>query len=247
MPPSTPGTRWLRSRTLAKVPRTITSWLPRRAPYELKSFGSMPLLHQVLSGRDVLARCCPPARCGRSSPSRPAPRSRARRDVAPAGPAAAASRRSRAASSRTRTADPTRIARSPGPSSFAQLSSPRNDVRVARFEHRIVDARARLSRRSRRCSARCLCRKTGLPVAPDAERLAREVDVHASGQRIGDDERRRGEVVGAHLRMDAPFEVAVTGKHRRDDQVAGRRPSRRRPAEAGRSFRCRSCSRSRRG
>ncbi len=26
----------------ANVPRTITSWLPRRAPYELKSLGSTP-------------------------------------------------------------------------------------------------------------------------------------------------------------------------------------------------------------
>jgi hypothetical protein len=31
-PPSVPGAIWLRIRTLAKVPRTITSWLPRREP-----------------------------------------------------------------------------------------------------------------------------------------------------------------------------------------------------------------------
>jgi hypothetical protein len=37
MPPSTPGTISLRMRMLAKVPRIMTSWLPRRAPYELKS------------------------------------------------------------------------------------------------------------------------------------------------------------------------------------------------------------------
>ena len=36
-PPSVPGTSSLRSRMLAKVPRIITSWWPRRAPYELKS------------------------------------------------------------------------------------------------------------------------------------------------------------------------------------------------------------------
>src|SRR6476620_10015907 len=41
-PPSTPGTNWLRSRMLANVPRIITSWLPRRDPYELKSFLSTP-------------------------------------------------------------------------------------------------------------------------------------------------------------------------------------------------------------
>ena len=41
-PPSVPGASWLRSRTLANVPRTMTSWLPRRAPYELKSDGLTP-------------------------------------------------------------------------------------------------------------------------------------------------------------------------------------------------------------
>src|SRR5215213_8993932 len=41
-PPSVAGTSWFLSRTLANVPRIITSWLPRRAPYWLKSFGSTP-------------------------------------------------------------------------------------------------------------------------------------------------------------------------------------------------------------
>src|SRR5688572_22336979 len=36
-PPSVPGTISLRRRMLANVPRIITSWFPRRAPYELKS------------------------------------------------------------------------------------------------------------------------------------------------------------------------------------------------------------------
>ena len=40
--PSVPGASRFLSRTLAKVPRTITSWLPRREPYELKSLGSTP-------------------------------------------------------------------------------------------------------------------------------------------------------------------------------------------------------------
>ena len=31
-PPSVPGANWLRSRMLANVPRTMTSWLPRRVP-----------------------------------------------------------------------------------------------------------------------------------------------------------------------------------------------------------------------
>ena len=41
-PPRCPGASLLRSRMLANVPRTITSWLPRREPYELKSATSTP-------------------------------------------------------------------------------------------------------------------------------------------------------------------------------------------------------------
>src|ERR671917_170001 len=41
-PPSTPGTSWLRSRMFANVPRIITSWLPRRDPYELNSCRGTP-------------------------------------------------------------------------------------------------------------------------------------------------------------------------------------------------------------
>src|SRR6185437_5812672 len=41
-PPSVPGASSLRSRMLAKVPRIITSWLPRRDPYELKPDGFTP-------------------------------------------------------------------------------------------------------------------------------------------------------------------------------------------------------------
>ena len=40
--PSLPSTSRLRSRMLANVPRIITSWWPRRAPYELNSSGPTP-------------------------------------------------------------------------------------------------------------------------------------------------------------------------------------------------------------
>ena len=53
-----------------------------------------------------------------------------------------------------------------------------------------------------------------------AERLRLEVDVHPAGERVGDDERRRGEVVRLHLGMDARLEVAVAGEHRARDEVA---------------------------
>ena len=54
-----------------------------------------------------------------------------------------------------------------------------------------------------------------------AERLGRDVDVHPPGERVGDDERRRGQVVRLHLGMDAGLEVAVAGEHGAGDEVAG--------------------------
>ena len=53
-----------------------------------------------------------------------------------------------------------------------------------------------------------------------ADRLLEQVDVHSAGERVGDDERRRGEVVRLHLRMDARLEVAVAGEDRAHDEVA---------------------------
>ena len=52
------------------------------------------------------------------------------------------------------------------------------------------------------------------------QRLVHEVDVHRAGQGVGDDQRRAGEIVGLHVRVDAAFEIAVAREHRRDDQVA---------------------------
>ena len=59
----------------------------------------------------------------------------------------------------------------------------------------------------------------GLAVGVRAERLGGQVDVHAAGQRVGDDQRRRGEVVGAGVGVDPALEVAVAREHRADDQV----------------------------
>jgi hypothetical protein len=52
------------------------------------------------------------------------------------------------------------------------------------------------------------------------ERLGGDVDIHAAGDRIGDHQRRRGEIVGLHMRVDAALEIAVAGEHRRDREVA---------------------------
>ena len=53
----------------------------------------------------------------------------------------------------------------------------------------------------------------------DAERLLRKIDIHRAGDGVGDDERRRGEIVGAHVGVDAAFEVAIARQHRGGDQI----------------------------
>ena len=63
-------------------------------------------------------------------------------------------------------------------------------------------------------------RYTGWPSLAGAERLGGQIDVQRSRQRVGDDERRRREVVRAHVLLDAAFEVAVAGQHRTDDETA---------------------------
>ena len=50
----------------------------------------------------------------------------------------------------------------------------------------------------------------GLAVGADTDRLAGEIDVERAGQGVRDDEWGRGEVRGAHLRVHASLEVAVT-------------------------------------
>ena len=78
------------------------------------------------------------------------------------------------------------------------------------------------------------------------QRLVHEVDVHRAGQGEGHHQRRAGQVVGLHVRIDAALEVAVARQHRRHHQVACPRPRWRSARAAGRCCRCRSCSRSRR-
>ncbi|MBV6482780.1 MAG: hypothetical protein DIKNOCCD_02533 [bacterium] len=48
-----------------------------------------------------------------------------------------------------------------------------------------------------------------LAAIPQAEGFAAEIDIDFASQGISDHQRRRGEVVGAHLRMDSPFKIPV--------------------------------------
>ena len=48
------------------------------------------------------------------------------------------------------------------------------------------------------------------------------IEVDRARERVGDHQRRRGEVVGAHERVDAPLEVPVAREHGGRDQLAAR-------------------------
>ena len=87
----------------------------------------------------------------------------------------------------------------------------RNISDVTERQHRLLNlalGRPQLAEKDRRA---------GL-VRPD--RLGRQIDRHAPGERVRDDERRRREIVRAHLLLDAPLEVAVAAQHRGDDEIA---------------------------
>ncbi len=124
-PPSVPGASWLRRRTFANVPRTMTSWLPRREPYEVEVL----LLHAVRRGGTCPAgpsaliepagemwsgRCC---RRGRASTRAPDDR-RERARAAPSCP------RSTADASRRSSCRPRRRGRRSGRRVDCHCSSP---------------------------------------------------------------------------------------------------------------------------
>ena len=62
-------------------------------------------------------------------------------------------------------------------------------------------------------------RKTSLPSGPVPSGVGLEVEVHGAGERVGDDQRRGGQVVHLDVGGDATLEVAVTREHRGDREV----------------------------
>ena len=58
-----------------------------------------------------------------------------------------------------------------------------------------------------------------LPLMVFTKRLGEQIVVDASGQRVCHDQWRRHQVVSANLRVDAPFEVAIAGKHRDNHEL----------------------------
>ena len=118
-----------------------------------------------------------------------------------------------------RVVGPMRTARRSAPAAICQRSSPSNTSAYCSRNISDVTALSIVSWISRSVGQMSR-RYTGCAVAVDAERLGREVDRHPAGERVGDDQRRRRQIVRAHLLLDAAFEVAIAAQHRRDDQVA---------------------------
>ena len=101
---------------------------------------------------------------------------------------------------------------------FLPLIGPLEDLAVAAAEHAGVDLAHRyLHLRLRRPD---VAQVDVLPIIPLPERLRLQIDVHPARQRVRNDQRRRGEVIRADLRVDAALEVAVAREHGRREQVA---------------------------
>ena len=86
---------------------------------------------------------------------------------------------------------------------------------------------------------------TGRAVHRRSDRLGREVDVGRAGERVGHDERRRGEVVGLDVAGSRGPRSCGCPRAPRPRPACPRSPPSTRRAAAGRCCRCRWCSRSR--
>ncbi len=86
----------------------------------------------------------------------------------------------------------------------------------------------------------------GRAVGAGAERLGGEIDRHRAGQRVGHHQRRRGEIVGAHVVIDAALEIAIARQAPRRPRDDARGWCARSPRAAVPNCRCRWCSHSRR-
>ena len=52
-----------------------------------------------------------------------------------------------------------------------------------------------------------------------AQRFRRQIDIHRARQRIGDHQRRRGQIICLHQRIDAPLEIAIAAEHGGHHQI----------------------------
>ena len=217
---------------LAKVPRIITSWLPRREPYELKS-----------RARRRAPRGSAPA--GESSLIEPAGEMWSVVTLSPSFASTLAP--SMSVSGARLGAHPLEVRRQ---AHVGRVVLPREAVAGRAPRGRSSARRRRRPRRSWRgtCPSAPPARPPRRPpasfgqmsreedISPScvlAERLVEQVHVHRPGERVGDDERRRREVVHLHVGVDAALEVAVAAEHRDDREIVLADRRRRSPPAAG--------------
>ena len=202
---------------LAKVPRIITSWLPRRDAVGVEVLDLDPLLGQPAAGRAVAFDR--PGGRDVVGGDRVAEQRRGRgrrRSARPRAPRPASARRSWAGGRRSSRARCSGRRRGPRPRS------------TSRRRRRPRRSCARTSPTATEAPTTCLISSAlgpdvaqvdRLAVGALAERLVDEVDVHPAGERVGDDQRRAGQVVGLHVLVDPALEVAVAGEDGADRQV----------------------------
>ena len=129
------------------------------------------------------------------------------------------------------------------PSSICQCASPSNTCAYCLLNISRVDGRrGRCFHFLRRGPD--VAQKNGLAVVSLPSGSVVEIDIHAAGQRVGHHQRRRSQIIRAHQRIDAAFEIAIAAEHRdRHQVVVFDRLRQWRPA-ADRCCRCKWCSRS---
>ena len=203
---------------LPNVPRIITSWWPRRAPYELNSSGATPCswshwpagdhgaiepageMWSVVTESPRTASTRAPVDVARPARARPTGRRRtaAWRCTSSRVPGVAVARRDRQR-------PPALVAlEHDGVGPPEQLGVDRlADDRPDLVGRRPDVGEDRPARRREPCPSGSVVRS--MSTRP--------------GERERDDERRRGEVAGAREGMDPALEVAVARQHRRDDEV----------------------------
>ena len=247
-PPSLPRRSGLRRRMLANVPRIITSWLPRRAPYELKSRAARRRARCRYCAAGLSVAIAPAGEMWSVVTESPSTTRHARADdVARRRRLGAQVVEERRLADVGRLGVPREQLVPVGASRRCQRSSPSQIARVlACRTARAVTVRAIVVAISsgRRPD---VAQEDRLAVAVVAERLVRQVDVdRARPARRPPPAAARPGSSRAPADGCGPRSCGCPRAPRRR-QVAARRRPRRSARAAGPSCRCRSCSRSRRG
>ena len=100
-----------------------------------------------------------------------------------------------------------------GASSAFHRSSPCSD---SSYAFRNISARTDelIASETSFCDGQTSRRKTGFAALIVTERLGCQIDVHRACERVGNDKRRRREIVGAHQWIDSSFKISIAAENR---------------------------------